>query len=94
MKLDISITDDEIERIATRTAELLARITTTTIERWLDVQGAADHLALTPDAVRALVKRSKVPVHRTRNGRLRFLTTELDHWVRTGSCETTNQDLP
>ncbi len=94
MKLEISITHDDIERIATRTAELLAEKMTTAIERWLDVPGAADHVALTPDAVRALVKRGQIPFHRTENGRLRFSVTELDRWVRTGSCAATNEDLP
>jgi excisionase family DNA binding protein len=94
MRLEISITDDDIERIATRTAELLADTMATGIERWLDVPGAADHVALTPDAIRALVKRGQIPFHRTENGRLRFSVTELDHWVRTRSCAVTNEDLP
>jgi hypothetical protein len=94
MKLEITITHDDIERIATRTAQLLAETMKTGIERWLDVPRAADHVALTPDAIRALVKRDQIPFHRTENGRLRFSPTELDYWVRTGSCEATNEDLP
>jgi excisionase family DNA binding protein len=92
MKLEISIAPHDIERIATRTAELLAMMTS--IERWLEVPGAADHVALTPDAIRALVKRGQIPFYRTENGRLRFAVTELDHWVRTGSCAVTDEDLP
>ena len=53
MKLEISITHDDIERIATRTAEFLAETMATGVERWLDVPRAGDHLALTPDAIRA-----------------------------------------
>ena len=94
MKLEISITHDDIERIATRTAELLAETMATGVERWLDVPRAGDHLALTPDAIRALVKRGQIPLHRTENGRLRFSVTELDHWVRTGSCAVAHEDLP
>jgi hypothetical protein len=94
MKVEISFTDDDIERIASRTAELLAETMKTGIQRWLDVPRAADHAALTPDAIRALVKRGQIPFHRTENGRLRFSPTELDRWVRTGSCAPTHEDLP
>lgn len=94
MKLEISITHDDIERIATRTAELLAETTATGIDRWLDVRGTADHVALTPDAIRALVKRGQIPFHRTKNGRLRFSPSELDDWVRTSACAPTGEDLP
>jgi excisionase family DNA binding protein len=92
MTLEISITPDDIERIATRTAQLLAMMTS--VERWLDVPGAADHVALTPDAIRALVKRGQIPFYRTENGRVRFAVSELDNWVRTGSCAVTDEDLP
>ncbi len=48
---------------------------------WLDVDTAADHLSTTPAAVRAMVKRDELPVHRTPNGRLLFRADALDAWV-------------
>jgi excisionase family DNA binding protein len=85
VNIDISITNEDVERIACRTSELLSeRASTGVVERWLDVSGAADHLALTPHAIRGLVKRRRIPFHRTESNRLRFSPTELDHWVRAG----------
>jgi hypothetical protein len=52
---------------------------------WLDVEGAANHLATTRDAIYSLVKRGEgFPVHRTPNGRLLFRAEELDDWVISG----------
>jgi hypothetical protein len=48
---------------------------------WLDVDGAAAHLAMTPKAVRDALAKSALPVHRTPTGRLRFRPSELDEWV-------------
>lgn len=48
---------------------------------WLDVKGAADHLATSKDGVYSLVKRRAIPVHRTPTGRLLFRADELDAWV-------------
>jgi hypothetical protein len=49
---------------------------------FLNVDGAADYLATTPGAVRALCKREQLPVHRTPQGRLLFDVTELEAYVR------------
>ena len=89
----VHLTDEDVNRIASRVVALMD----TDIrgaELWLDVAGAAHHLLLTDDAIRGLVKRRMIPFRRMENGRLRFAVTELDHWVRTGSCEPTNEDLP
>jgi excisionase family DNA binding protein len=49
----------------------------------LDVEGAATLLALTPHAVRALVKRGEIPVLRLPgNGRLRFDGQALLEWAK------------
>lgn len=48
---------------------------------WFDVGGAAEYLATTQDAIRSMVKRGELPVHRTPNGRLLFHPDELDEWV-------------
>ena len=49
---------------------------------WLDVAGAAAHLATTEHAIRGLVKRRQLPTHRTENGPLLFDRAELDAWAR------------
>jgi excisionase family DNA binding protein len=51
---------------------------------WLNVAGAATYLATTKDAIRGLVKRGRLPVHRTETGRLLFRPEELDDWVLAG----------
>ena len=94
--VDLRLSDVEIERIAARTAELVARAEHHA-EGWLDVRRAGGHLGLTESAIRGLVKRRQIPFYRTENGRLRFAPTELDDWVRTGACETparTYHDAP
>lgn len=91
--IEVRFSDDDLDRVATRVVELLSAGIPRR-ERWLDVAGAAAHLGMTENAIRGLVKRGRIPVHRTDNGRLRFVETELDHWVRTRSCERTHEDLP
>ena len=93
MILDLRLSDEEIERIATRLAQLV-REEDQPAERWLDVRRAAAHLGLTENAIRGLVKRRRIPFHRTENHRLRFSTTELDQWIRAGACAPIHQDLP
>ena len=51
---------------------------------WLNVEGAAKHLATSEDAIRALVKRRAIPSHRTPTGRRLFRPEELDAWVASG----------
>ena len=92
MIIELRLTDDEVNRIASRLAELLKESAQPT-ERWLDVAAAAAHVGLTEHSIRGLVKRRKVPVHRTLNGRLLFSAVELNDWVRSGGCEPTNEDL-
>ncbi len=49
---------------------------------WLGVKGAAEYLATTDQAIRGLVKRDAIPVHKAPNGRLLFDRDELNRWVR------------
>jgi hypothetical protein len=93
MTIEVHLTNHDIERIAARLAELLGP-RDQQAGTWLDVVGAATHLGSTENAVRGLVKRRQIPFRRTPNGRLRFAVTELDEWVRTGSCESPDEDLP
>ena len=55
-----------------------------TMRPWLNVAGAATYLAMTEEAIRGLVKRRRLPVHRTETGRLLFRPEELDRWVLDG----------
>ena len=55
-----------------------------TVIPWLNVEGAATYLATTEDAIRGLVKRKRLPVHRTETGRLLFRPEDLDRWVLDG----------
>lgn len=48
---------------------------------FLDVNGAVDFLASTPEAIRSLVKRNAIPFHKAPNGRLLFDREELRRWV-------------
>jgi len=64
-------------RVADKTVERLGRRT-----EWLTVDGAADHLAMAPDAVRALIKRSRIPYEKTPAGHIRLERSTLDAWTR------------
>jgi len=82
--VEFRLSDDDIERLAARIVELLSPTSSRGHQPWLDVGEAGRHLGLTENAIRGLVKRARIPVHKTENGRLRFAVTELDEWVRTG----------
>jgi excisionase family DNA binding protein len=92
--VEIRLTEDDVERIAARLAEFVVDAPAPANAGWVDVEGAASYLSMSPDAVRGLVKRRQIPLHRTENGRLRFSLTELDEWVRSETCEDRHADLP
>ncbi|PWU23424.1 MAG: hypothetical protein C5B48_08590 [Candidatus Rokuibacteriota bacterium] len=87
MVIEVRLSACEIERIAARVADLITGDQSQSQTSWLDVEGAAAHVGLSANAIRALVKRREIPVHRTPNRRLRFSVTELDEWVRSGLAE-------
>jgi excisionase family DNA binding protein len=93
MLIRAELSEQDIERLVARIASMLNH-SSGRDDRWLDVEDAAEHLRLTANAVRGLVKRRQLPVHRTKNGRLRFSLTELDQWVRSETCEQRLVDLP
>ena len=54
-------------------------------ERWVDIDGVADHLGVTTDSLYRWVKKRGFPVHRV--GRLfRFKLSEVDAWVKSGQA--------
>ena len=79
MELSLTLPDqllDELERrVASRVREEFAR--SAAPAGYLNVKSAADFLDTTPAAVRAMVKRGELPVHRTPNGRVLFSSSDL-----------------
>ncbi len=53
---------------------------------WLNVADTAEYLRTTEDAVRAMVRRGDLPVHRTGTGRLLFHREELDDFATAGDA--------
>jgi hypothetical protein len=53
---------------------------------FLDVKGASAFLCMSVGAINSAVTRGTLPlpVHRTANGRRRFLKSELSEWARAG----------
>jgi hypothetical protein len=49
---------------------------------WLDVPGAAEYTAMTPEAIRSATKRGQLRVNRGETGRLRYRTEDLDAFLR------------
>jgi hypothetical protein len=49
---------------------------------WMDVGGAAEYAAMTPDAIRSATKRGQLRVHRGQTGRLRYRIEDLDAFLR------------
>ena len=83
MSLKLELSDDLLAQLEQRmVAGALDRLAHELVTRWLNVDRAADYLSTTPEAIRALVKRRQIPVHRTPSGRLLFDAAELDGWVR------------
>lgn len=88
MNPDRLFQDNEIDRIADRIAIALdQRLNQPTTTAWLTAAQAGAHLGMTEDAIRGLVKRKQIPVHRTGSGRVRFERAELDEWVRSSCAE-------
>lgn len=68
---------DAIEAIARRAAELLAERDPVGSEPWIDVAGAAEHLACAPRRVYDLVQQRRLPFAKD-GSRLLFRRSELD----------------
>ena len=55
-------------------------------EPWLDVAGAAEHLACPTSRIYALASAKRIPVERD-GSRLLFRRDELDRWVEAGGAK-------
>jgi Helix-turn-helix domain len=70
-----SFADDLARRVA---AIVLESLPASDPSPWLNVDRAADYLDTTPGAIRGMVKRGQVAVHRSPTGRLLFRREDLD----------------
>jgi excisionase family DNA binding protein len=77
------ITDARLHELVERVEQALAAQESG--DAWLDVEGAANYLSTTKDAIRGHVRRREIPHHR-RGTRLLFSARELDRWIRDGSA--------
>jgi excisionase family DNA binding protein len=82
-ELDADALDRLAELLAPRLAERLGKPDTSA--RWLDVAGAAQHLACPKSRIYALVNAERMPHHRD-GSRLLFDRAELDAFVRNGGA--------
>jgi excisionase family DNA binding protein len=82
--LALPVGEDFVEAVARRAAELAADLLAP--QPWLDVRGAAEHLACPQSRVNALASAGRIPVHRD-GSRLLFRREELDEWVRAGGAK-------
>lgn len=87
MSISLNVPDELLDALADRLIERLAfAVDRTGPSRWLNVEQAAQYLATTPNAIRALVKRRQLAVHRSETGRLLFRRDELDEHATAGDA--------
>jgi excisionase family DNA binding protein len=53
-----------------------------TASPWMTVSEAAAYASMTVDGVRAAERRGQLKAHRSRTGRVRFLRTDVDAFLR------------
>ena len=83
--LALELPADVLDAVAERAAEIvLERLGEPTAPSpWLDVAGAAEHIAAPVSRIYALVSADRIPHHRD-GSRLLFHRDELDAWIRDG----------
>jgi hypothetical protein len=80
VNLTITLTDQQVNEIAERAADLLAERQTATASPWLDTKGAADHIAATPGRIHDLVQLGHLTPRRD-GRRLVFRREQLDAYI-------------
>jgi excisionase family DNA binding protein len=87
VRVRLELTDEQLEAIAERVAELLADRDREQHgdDGWLDVAGAAEHLSCPASRIYSLTSSGRIPVHRD-GSRLLFRRSELDAYVAAGGA--------
>jgi excisionase family DNA binding protein len=86
VELRIVLDDDQLELVAARAADLVARRSTSdAAEPWLNAKQAAQHLACPPSRIYALVSAGRLTHHKDAS-RLLFRRSELDRFVLDGGA--------
>lgn len=85
MKLSLDFPPELVEAVAERVVELLDEREPTTVEPYLDVDGAALLLACPKSRIYSLVSAKRIPHYRD-GSRLLFRPDELRDWVRRGGA--------
>jgi hypothetical protein len=70
------------ERVRQVIREEIERAASDSRSPWMDVRGAADYAAMTPEAIRSATKRGQLRVHRGETGRLRYRAEDVDAFLR------------
>ena len=84
--LTVDITDEIVERIATRAAEIVTSGSPAPeVGGYLDVVGAAEFLSCKPSRLYALKSAGRIPFHKD-GSRLLFDRGELRRYVETGGA--------
>jgi excisionase family DNA binding protein len=83
--LPLAVPEELVDALATRLASLLDPRSDSQTS-WLTLEEAAEHLRLTPHALRKLVQRNQIPTFQPngRGTRHYFDRNELDGWIRSG----------
>jgi excisionase family DNA binding protein len=82
-RVEVTLSDEVLEAIARRAAELAVDALAARPEPWLDVAAAAGHLCCSTSRLYTLVSARRVPFHKD-GTRTLFRASELDAWVLAG----------
>lgn len=78
----VVVESSELEKLVTRAVKQALFDFKSQPAPLLDVDGAAELLTLTREAVRTLAKRRQLPIIKLPNGKLRFDANDLLAWAR------------
>ena len=55
-------------------------------EKWVNLEDVAEHLSVSKDTVRTLMREGKLPINKA-GKRYKFKISEVDEWVRKGKIK-------
>ncbi len=79
--LSLAVPAELVDLVAQRAAELVIAQLAAADDPWLDVEGAARHLACKPRRIYDLVSQRRIPAHKDGSRRLLFRRSELDSYL-------------